>query len=424
MLPFWLNNSGNLRRSRGDLSAIHPSSNVLLLFLAASLAFALFVFPSFLDLTSQIFQPPAVKKSWDSLILALALFPIACGLLSRSNHGGSSGSYPRPDTQKSSLSNPTTPCGCCDGCDLWIEYVVKVMDVPVIAPPGEQAAQRKREAKRTYQAMAHKPKDEAGKLPAAPWVPPPPLPPPPAEKSGKKRGGPAIKEFSSSLKMKKKKKKERQVSIENFESLLDSQLPPSSSHQPAPAPPSVFRTLLPSKRGKTREALSAPRPVPPPPAAPYKTGAKPDAVSQSTPNMNTIKKSHTPVTMAPNYDESSDDSDNSGGLSPLIPMAPPRPPFKVPSWTFAMRGHRVWINSPNAQRHKSPDTDDDEDTVSETIESASNASSEATSPVFCPSPDVNKSAGKFIATFKAWLNQEKTNSMKQKRSNLGPEIIG
>ncbi|XP_039170518.1 phosphatase and actin regulator 4A-like [Eucalyptus grandis] len=217
-----------------------------------------------------------------------------------------------------------------------------------------------------------------------------------------------------------KKKKERLESIENFESLLAFQPLPSYSHQPPPSPPRVFPTLFASKKGKTKEALSAPPPVPPPPAALRKTRAKPDAVSQSTANLIAIKKSHAPVTMTPNYDESSDDS---GTSSPSTPMPPPRPPFEVPSWTFAMSGHHVQIKSPNAQRHKSPDTEDDEDSISETIESASNASSEATSLLFSPSPDVNERAGKFIATFKAWLNQEKTNSTKRRRSNLGPEII-
>ncbi|XP_030475738.1 uncharacterized protein LOC115692903 [Syzygium oleosum] len=399
------------------MEEVHSSSNVFLLLLATSLAFTSFVFPSFPNLTSQIFPAHAVKKSWDCLILALVLFAIACGFLR------SSGSYRRSDTQKSSLSYPITLDECYYSYDLGREYrfslgsfgrtigsgrcpdlwaqdegrwrlydhtnpdagqgfgskpvhsrrilkgdcddeekklqrehvvandscdhnaAVEEMEVAVTLPPsalpGARAAPKERKARRTFQTILYKPKDDVHKPPAALQV-------------------------------------------------------------PQPLPPPVFHTQLASKKGKTRVDLSAPPPVPLPPAALHK------------------KKSHTPVTMPPNY-ESSGDSDNMGGLSP---MPPPRPPFKVPSWRFAMRGHHVWIKSPNAWRHKSPDAEDYEDSVSETTESASYSSSEATSPAFCPSSDVNKRAGKFIATFKARLNQKKTSSMKQRRSNLGPEIIG
>lgn len=537
----WPHASGGLRRDRRRDSSSYAL--LLLLLLAASVAFVIFVVPPFLGLSSRIFRPHSVKRSWDSLNLVLVLFAIVCGFLGRSKPGGdegsSPGSYPRSDSRKSSSSNPATPYKWYDNYDRpssdrseygfsssssgrmrisssypdlraqdspwayaeerrrfyddthllagrgfgsapvysrrrWNEEdkkfetkrvvvddtrdrtaAVEEMEVPVTPPPSAppppppppvetlepsplaRAAGNKRKKKRTYETVAQKPKYETDKPPAAP--PPPPPPPvfhPMEEKSGKKRGGSATKEFLSSLKM--KRKKQRQKSIENLESFLASQPLPSSSRlppppPPPPPPPSVLRTLFTSKKGKTRKAIPAPPPPPPapppPPTAQRKTEARPSAFSQSTANLITMNRSHTSVTATLNY-ESSDDNINSGGLSPLIPIPPPPPPppFKVQPWKFAVRGDYVRIKSTNSWRHHSPDTEDDEGndeaSVSGTTESPSNASSGATSPAFCPSPDVDTKADNFIARFRAGLSLEKMNSMKQRRSNLAPERTG
>ncbi|KAI3414863.1 uncharacterized protein J3R85_015787 [Psidium guajava] len=534
--PFWLQTSANPGRTRRGSSSLLPVV-LLLLFLAAFIAFVFIVVPPFIRLSSQIFRPHSVKKSWDSLNLVLVLFAIVCGLLSRSNHGGdggSSGSYPSSESRKSSSSNPATPHKWYDSYDRrtserseygyssssfgrmrnsssypdlraqdspwaygegrrrfyddthlvagrgvgsepvysrrrWKEEeeedeeekkyeikrvvaddsrdrnaAVEKMEVPVRPPPPTppppppprvRASGNKRKPKRTYETVAHEPKDEVEKPPAPPPPPPKPVFHPMEEKSGKKRGGSATKEFLNSLKM--KRKKQRQKSTENFESLLASQPLPSSSRlpphpPPPPPPPSVFHTLFPSKKGKTRKALPAPPPpppVPPSPAAQHKSRERPPAFSQSTANLIAINKSHAPMTTTLNY-ESSDDNINSGSLSPLIPIPPPPPPppFKVLPLKFAVRGDYVRIKSTNVWHHGSPDTEDDEGddeaSVSGMTESPSNASSEATSPAFCPSPDVDTKADNFIARFRAGLNLEKANSLKQRRSNLAPERTG
>ncbi|KAF8034587.1 hypothetical protein BT93_C0788 [Corymbia citriodora subsp. variegata] len=423
-------------------SDVRPSSNVHLLLLLASLAFTFFVFPSFLNLPSQIFPPHAVKKSWAFLTRALVLFAVTCGFLSRSNHvgdGGSSGSFPdlraqdegrrrlcdhthldagrgfgsqpvhswriwKGDCDEEEMKFQSDHVDADDSCDRYAA-VVEMGDLVTLptALPGARAAPKERKAKRTFRTIAHEPRDDVDNPPAAPQVPQLPPPPPSSalfhpleEDSGKERGGLVTEESSSSLEM--KKKNQRQGCIKNFKSLLASQPLSSSFHQLPPSQPPVFHTLLTSKKGKTMADLYAPLP-----AAPHK------------------KKPRTPLIMTPNY-ESSDDSLNSGGLSPLLPLPPPRPPFKVPPWTLAMRGHHAWIKSPDAWRRESPDAEDYQDSVSETTESASYASSSAaTSPAFHRSPDVNKRAGKFIAMIKSRWNQEKTNFRKQRRSNLGPK---
>lgn len=236
--------------------------------------------------------------------------------------------------------------------------------------------------------------------------------------------------------LRRKKKKQRQKSIENFESLFATQPSPSSSRlppppPPLPPPPSVFHALFPSNKGKTRKALATPPPpppVPPPPAAQRETRATPPAFSESTTNLFTINRSRTRVTTTLNY-ESSDDNINSGSQSPLIPIPPPPPPppFKVQPWRFAVSGDYVRVKSTNSWRHGTPDIEDfegdDEASVSGTTESP-NASSGATSPAFCPSPDVNTKADNFIARFRAGLNLETMNSVKQRRSNLAPKRTG
>ncbi|KAF7848411.1 LOW QUALITY PROTEIN: hypothetical protein BT93_L1972 [Corymbia citriodora subsp. variegata] len=395
-------------------SDVRPSSNVHLLLLVASLAFTFFVFPSFLNLPSQIFPPHAVKKSWDFLARVLVLFAVTCGFLSRSNHvgeGGSSGLCPdlraqdegrwrlydhthldagrgfglqpvhswriwKGDCDEEEMKFQSDHVAVDDSCDrnAVVKETEDLVTRPPTALPGAPAAPRERKAKKTSRQVPQQ-------LPPLLHTPPPPL----EEDRGKERGGPATEESSSSPKMKKKNQRKESIN----------QPLPSSFHQPPPSQPPVPCTLLTSKKGKTMADLYAP-----PSAAPHK------------------KKSPTPLIMTPNY-ESSDDSLNSGGLLPLLLLPPPWPTLQVPPWTLAMRGHHAWIKSKDAWRHKSPDAEDYEHS---TTESASySSSSEVTSPAFHPSPDVNKRAGKSIAAVKAGWNQEKTNSRKQRRSNLGPK---
>lgn len=372
-----------------------PSSNFLLL--AACLAVTLFVFPSLLNPTSQIFP---------SLLLALVLFAITYGFLSGSNHVGDStwlGSYGSSDMQKSSLSNPIALSECSDSyghgrcpdqraqviaydrCDL--NAAVKEMEAPVPAQPRKRAAPKERKAKRTCQTNALKSKDDIKNSPAAAQVPQRPSPPSChslEEKSKKNRGGLENKNSSSST----KKKNRRQERIESSKSPPVPQSLPSSSHQPLPGTP-IART-----KGKKMADLAAS----PPPAAPHK------------------KKSHTPVTATPNS-EPSDDNPNRSGLSPSTSLQQP-PPQKGP-WVFAMSGGYVLINDPLP--HISPDAEDYDDSVWEKIGNASYDSSKATSPAVPLCQDVE--FDNLISMRRAQLKLEAMNSRKRRRSNLGPEVM-
>ncbi|CAI9779954.1 unnamed protein product [Fraxinus pennsylvanica] len=111
LTPFWLQRTTSLRL-RHRLSSIFFSSGlVVVLSLVAAVFFLVFVVPSTLSLSAQIFRPNNVKKSWDSLNLVLVLAAVVFGFLSRNNNGDRYYEYQtspikQNETQK---SNPSTP---------------------------------------------------------------------------------------------------------------------------------------------------------------------------------------------------------------------------------------------------------------------------------------------------------------------------
>ncbi|KAI4325350.1 hypothetical protein MLD38_030759 [Melastoma candidum] len=132
-----------------------------------------------------------------------------------------------------------------------------------------------------------------------------------------------------------------------------------------------------------------------------------------------------------------------GSRSPLIPIPPappPPPPFRVPDWKFVVVDrHYVRIKSREPSGTDTPDVTDNEDDRSPMVSEGSQSpmTSMATSTVttkgeeekgmiFCPSPDVDTKADKFIARFREGLKLEKMNSWNQRqgtvtvRSTLGP----
>ncbi|KZV18673.1 formin-like protein 20 [Dorcoceras hygrometricum] len=87
LTPFWLQSNANIPRAhklRRRAAAVFLSSGlVVFLLLVTALIFLLFVVPSTLSLSSQIFKPNSVKKSWDSLNVVLVLVAVVFGFLSK-----------------------------------------------------------------------------------------------------------------------------------------------------------------------------------------------------------------------------------------------------------------------------------------------------------------------------------------------------
>ncbi|XP_075475769.1 uncharacterized protein LOC142511590 [Primulina tabacum] len=121
LTPFWLQSNANLPRAhqlRLRASSVFLSSGlVVFLLLVTAVIFLVFVVPSTLSLSSQIFKPNSVKKSWDSLNVLLVLVAVVFGFLSKnkdedrysfSYYGENQESIDskKNETQK---SNPSTP---------------------------------------------------------------------------------------------------------------------------------------------------------------------------------------------------------------------------------------------------------------------------------------------------------------------------
>ncbi|KAK4269135.1 hypothetical protein QN277_022329 [Acacia crassicarpa] len=293
---------------------------------------------------------------------------------------------------------------------------------PSSSSPAQPANGVPKNSRRTYRSSRPAPmieKEEIVELevrnfPPPPSIPPPPPPPPPlplfyqsSEKKtgqGKKKRVSATKEFLTSLRG--KKKKQRQRSIENFESFLNSQAshpPPSTPPPPPPPPPppSVFYNLFSPRKPKHKKVHSVPPPpsAPPPPVLPTRVS----------------KTQKTPITNEREIFNSMEGNILTGNESPFhrIPPPPPPPPFGIPAWKFRVQGDFIRINSVRSSRSNSPDIDDDG------VDSPTIQEQPATPPLFCHSPDVDTKADTFIARFRAGLKLEKMNSMKGK-SNLGP----
>ncbi|KAL6137463.1 hypothetical protein ACLB2K_062755 [Fragaria x ananassa] len=291
---------------------------------------------------------------------------------------------------------------------------------PPSSPPHEVTPPRK--SKRTYQAVGEKEtrhddlEVKSSSFRQQPPVPASQSPPEPAalpmyeevevkshkrEKNVKKRGVATTKEFLITT-LRGKKKRQRQKSVENFETLLNSATASSSSmplHPPQSPPPP---------------------PPPPPPYPPVTSAARMSRTkAQVRPTM-TAQKPPLPVKVK-SFNIVEDEAANSGGDSPLMSRIPPPPPFIMPELKFVVHGDFVRIKSNNSSRSGSPDLDD-EGEDSQTNESSPLSGHESPArPVFCPSPDVNTKADTFIARFRAGLRLEKINSVNERgRSNLGP----
>ncbi|CAK8560377.1 unnamed protein product [Lathyrus sativus] len=302
------------------------------------------------------------------------------------------------------------------------EFSLPVLEPELNLPPVTRTKPVRRNVNRTYQSETID-KFERNDFVAESSQPPPAVAPPLTEerKIGipvKKKRGNATKEFLTSLRG--KKKKQRQKSVENFETIQNSQpfphvsLPPGPP--PPPPPPSVFHNMFYSNKSKHKKHYLVP-------------------VATHKPQFPT-KREHSNYRLDKNVVIT-------GNESPLIPIPPPPPPppFKLPAWKFRVQGDYVRVDSIGSSRSGSPDSDENENVESpisqnessqcsnspyaqdgeENVTKIGNASEAS---LFCPSPDVDTKAHNFIQNFRAGLRMAKMNSMKEKqgigRSNLGP----
>ncbi|KAG8380120.1 hypothetical protein BUALT_Bualt07G0160600 [Buddleja alternifolia] len=90
LTPFWIQSTANHRRAdrlRRRVSAFFFSSGlVVFLLLLIAVFFLVFVVPSTISFTAQIFRPNSIKKSWDSFNILLVLVAVIFGFLSRNKN--------------------------------------------------------------------------------------------------------------------------------------------------------------------------------------------------------------------------------------------------------------------------------------------------------------------------------------------------
>lgn len=127
LAPFWLQSTTNLRpvdSYRHRLSSLFFNLGVLLILLLVTAVFmVVFVIPTLLSFSAQIFRPNTVKKSWDSLNLVLVLFALLFGFLSRNRNDNNDSSLDHQYHRQTSShptnvvqnSNPSTP-------NKWYDY--------------------------------------------------------------------------------------------------------------------------------------------------------------------------------------------------------------------------------------------------------------------------------------------------------------
>ncbi|KAG6428876.1 hypothetical protein SASPL_106915 [Salvia splendens] len=122
--PFWVQSTTKLRRSdrlRRSVAAVFFSSGlVVFLLVVAAVFFLAFVVASTISFSATIFRPNSVKKSWDSLNIALVLVAVVFGILSRNRNEERSSSFDEFQSSpikgnESQKSNPSTP-------QKWFDY--------------------------------------------------------------------------------------------------------------------------------------------------------------------------------------------------------------------------------------------------------------------------------------------------------------
>ncbi|KAL1551681.1 hypothetical protein AAHA92_19494 [Salvia divinorum] len=124
LTPFWVQSTTKLRRSdrlRRSVAAVFFSSGLVVFLLVVTAVFFLaFVVGTTISFSATIFRPNSVKKSWDSLNIALVLVAVVFGILSRNRSEERSSSFDEFQSSpvkgnESQKSNPSTP-------QKWFDY--------------------------------------------------------------------------------------------------------------------------------------------------------------------------------------------------------------------------------------------------------------------------------------------------------------
>ncbi|XWS70049.1 hypothetical protein CRYUN_Cryun03dG0015800 [Craigia yunnanensis] len=128
--PLWPQLTNPMPRRRSPSHIFTPPVLIILLPIIA-LLLLFFVIPPFLSITTQIFRPNGVRKSWDSLNIFLVLFAILCGVFARRNDDDdnnnitTNNNHIRNDSNNNKPSHPVT--------QQWFEYPErKIYDDPPI----------------------------------------------------------------------------------------------------------------------------------------------------------------------------------------------------------------------------------------------------------------------------------------------------
>ncbi|XP_027343418.1 dual specificity protein kinase splA [Abrus precatorius] len=440
--PFWLQNGGADSRLCRSYSLFLSSGALLVCLVVVALAFTLIIVPTLHSFISHVFKPHSVKKSWDSLNFVLVLFAILCGFLSRNtNDNETPRSY--DTTQEYEKPNSETPRSWYHYSDQnpsyksysrlrsFNSYPDLRQESPWLAADERwrfyddthvngyrKQRPEAREEEEEEEGVKNIEVDVAKDVPTAP-LRPASTPPATTEKrrSGEHKNRRAsasatTKEFLASLKGKKKKHRHR--SVENFQTIQNSEFSTLPSHPPPPPPPppppsSVFHNVFSSKKNKHKKLNSAsPQP---------RDHVSSMRVSKTEPFHGGV------ATLKPRLSNKREELDaleenviTTGNESPLIPIPPPPPPppFKMPAWKFRVQGDFVRIDSISSSSSGSPDLDD------EIVESPTGEDDgEPAILLLYPSSDVDTKADTFIERFRASLRMEKQ-GIGRSKSNLCP----
>ncbi|KAK8498426.1 hypothetical protein V6N13_105037 [Hibiscus sabdariffa] len=473
--PFWVQTSEKRRRP----SSFFLNTGILIvLLLVIALGLVLFIVPSFLSLTSKIFKPQVVKKSWDSLNLVLVLFAIICGFLSNASSKSSNANDSNTSTvyEDYSFSNdaPTPTPTPKHVPAQWSEYDhhSSLSDRSWTAYNALQRLKSsssypdlRRESSwmmngddrwrfyddthlyKYYTSSKSRPQNDEDTKDIAVDTQLPKV-----VRRKPKRSNYEGAKAKVTVRGERKEVALSEMKIKH--SLPPDRSPPSKPPPPPPPPPTgrqekrsskgeketgrgtkEFLISLRRKKKKERQRrvenleeffrLSTlplyPPPSPPPPPPPPPPPLPPFYQSIFSSKKSKGRKHHSipPLSVEVNNANNVEESMESGNESPInpIPPPPPPPPFKLRPWKFEVQGDFVSINS---SRSDSPDSD--EPLRGEARPWDSNKMGEMGGALFCGSPDVNTKADNFIARFRAGLTLEKINSVRG-RSNLGPTTL-
>ncbi|PPD98529.1 hypothetical protein GOBAR_DD04438 [Gossypium barbadense] len=429
MTPFWLETSDSRRRKPS--SFFLNTGILIILLLVIAFAFVLFVIPSFLSLTSNIFKPQLVKKSWDSVNLVLVLFAIICGFLSNSSNNNT----PTPTTTYEATtrpspkhaddhvpgSNPSTPSQWYDRTaynslrrlkssssypDIRQEYsswMVNGDDRWRFYDDTHLYNYRSRSRRQhDQQVYINNTKDIAVDTVCTSPQPPPQSPPPQLPKVVRRKS--KRTHYEDAKTKERSERKEVIFSEMKISPPIDDEPEKRSSKSEKKTGGGGTNDFLISLRRKKKKQRQRSKSK-----ARKHHSMEPPVTTQKPPfpvkinNMNNVEESM-----------------ESGNESPLypVPPPPPPPPFKLRPWKFEVQGDFVRIKSINSADSDDPSSGEASPSDVKRMGEMEGEDSRG-GALFCPSPDVNTKADHFIARFRAGLTLEKINSVRA-RSNLGP----